>query len=298
MVNADDLRGVHVALATPLSEDGSRLDHDGLAGLVERVVAGGVRTVCPVGSTGEGPRLTRDARHEVTSAVRRLVPAATPIIPAPSAGTAPDAIAEIEGFAAAGADAVLLAPPSYYPMAPDEVRAYYENVADAAALPIVLYNIPAMTKVAIPPAVVGALAAHGNIVGIKDSSRDFEYLQSVVYATGGATFAVLTGSDTMLMASVTVGAVGAVAASANLVPALSRQVYDAVVVDDLDVAAAAQRRLFDVIQACRVGTTPAGWKAALSVAGVCAAAPAAPASPLDSSQRAALAERLESLDAL
>src|SRR5690606_30776283 len=97
--------------------------------------------------------------------------------------------------------------------------------------------------------------------GIKDSSRDFEYLQAVLYATGGseAEFAVLTGSDSMLLASLQVGAVGTIAASANLVPQLGRAVYDAVAAGDLAAARSAQRRLYEVIMVCRTGTPPAGW---------------------------------------
>src|SRR5699024_7424986 len=109
--------------------------------------------------------------------------------------------------------------------------------------------------------------------GIKDSSRDMEYLQAVVYATAGADFAVLTGSDTMLLASLQLGAVGTIAASANLVPEIGRAVYDAVRRGDLAAAATAQERLFTIVQACRVGLPPAGWKAALAWAGVCAPDP-------------------------
>ncbi|PSL08409.1 4-hydroxy-tetrahydrodipicolinate synthase [Haloactinopolyspora alba] len=298
MVSAADLSGVHVALATPVSDDGTTLDHEGLARLVDRAVTGGVRAVCPAGSTGEGPRLTRSARREVTSAVRGLVPAGTPVVPAPSAMTARDAIKEIAGLADAGADAVLLAPPSYYPMAPDEVTDHMLAVADAAAVPMVLYNIPGMTGVSLPADVVARLAAHERVVGVKDSSRDLEYLQSVLYAVGDTEFAVLTGSDTMLLASLVLGASGTIAASANLVPGLGRAVYDAVLAGELAAAGTAQRQLFDVIQACRAGTLPAGWKAALSLAGLCSAAPVAPAAPLDPGRRAALADRLRELHAI
>lgn len=297
MVSVTDLHGLHVALATPVGPAGD-LDTDGLDRLVARVIAGGVHAVCPVGSTGEGPRLTRVQRGAVTAAVRARVPDEHPVIPATSALTVADAIAEIEEHAAAGADAVLLAPPSYYPMSAGEVGAYYESVAAATALPLVLYNIPSMTKVALPPQIVGALAGHPWVFGIKDSSRDFEYLQSVLYASAGQEFAVLTGSDTMLLASLAVGAVGAIAASANLVPRLGRAVYDAALAGDTDAARSAQRELFDVIQACRVGVTPAGWKAALSLAGVCDATTVPPAAPLDDSQLSALATRLKELHAL
>src|SRR5690606_6934870 len=252
VVRPADLHGVHVALATPLDSAGS-VDNAALARLVERGVNAGVNGVCPVGSTGEGPRLTREMRHAVTGAVRAIVPQNTPVVPAPAGLNMHDVVSEIEELAAAGADAVLVAPPSYYPMADGDVARFYEHVVASAPVPVVIYNIPMMTKVSVPPSTVGMLAEHPNVIGLKDSSRDFEYLQAVRYATADHDFALLTGSDTMLLASLLVGAVGTIAASANLVPRLGRTVYNAVRAGDLGRAAAAQRELFDVIQACRVG---------------------------------------------
>ena len=287
--------GVLVALATPLDEQGS-LDRDGLERLLERVLAGGVAGVCPTGSTGEGPRLARADRLAVADAVRARVPAGTPVIAAPSALTAADAVEEIEALAAVGVDGVLLTAPSYYPLADDGVRRYYETVAERSPLPLFIYNIPAFTGIVVAPAVVGALAAHPRIAGIKDSSRDFEYFTAVCHATDGTDgFARLTGSDTMLLASAVVGGHGAIAASANLVPELGVAVHRAAGAGEWDEARAAQRRLFEVVQACRTGEPPAGWKAALELAGVCSGRLAAPAAGLDEAGRAALRERLATL---
>lgn len=297
MVSPDDLHGVHVALATPL-DDAGQVDDTALVRLIEHVLEGGVNGVCPVGSTGEGPRLTLEVRRMVTASVRAAVPEAIPVVAAPAALNADDIVTEIEELAGAGADAVLVAPPSYYPMASDDVARFYEYVAGRAAVPLVIYNIPMMTKVTVPAATVGMLAEHPNVIGIKDSSRDFEYLEAVVYASTGQEFAVLSGSDTMLFASLLVGAAGAIAASANLVPQLSRSVYDSARAGDLEKAAIAQRELFDVIQACRVGITPAGWKAALALAGICGPVTVPPAQPLTESQRSALGTRLKELGVL
>lgn len=294
MVSAQDLHGVHVALATPIGPDGD-LDAASLDRLLSRVIDGGVRAICPTGSTGEGPRLTRAQRLEVTRLVRKTVGPDRLLVPGASAMNVADAVAEIADLADAGADAVLLAPPSYYPIPADGVVAWYRAVSSAAALPIVLYNIPSMTKIMLPPAAVGELARLPGIIGIKDSSRDFEYLESVLYAADGAEFAVLTGSDTMLLASLSVGAVGTIAASANLVPALGKEVYDATIAGDLDRARRFQEQLYDVVMACRVGPPPAGWKAALAWAGICAADPVPPAVGLQIPQREALAARLTEL---
>src|SRR5690606_825237 len=165
VMSATGLSGVHVALATPLSPDGRSVDHDGLARLVERTLHGGVRAICPVGSTGEGPRLTRAVRHDITATVRSVAGRTVPVIQAPSAPTAAEASSEVAELVQAGADAVVLAPRSYCPMTADEIGEYFHAVAEATAAPFVLYNIPAMTKVSLPAPVVASLAAHENIIG-------------------------------------------------------------------------------------------------------------------------------------
>lgn len=287
--------GVLVALATPLDERGE-LDRAGLERLLERVVSGGVTGVCPCGSTGEGPRLGRARRLAVAEAVRAAVPRDTPVIPAPSAQTADEAVEELEALAELGADAALLAPPSYYPLGADGVRRHYEAIADRSPLPLLLYNIPIFTKVPLPPAAVGALAAHPRIAGIKDSSRDFEYFTSIVHAAAGEDFALLTGSDTLLLASLVLGGHGAIAASANLAPELGAALYRVADEQRWDDARALQRQLFEVVAACRAGEPPAGWKAALELAGVCSGRLAAPAAGLDDGERERLRERLDALE--
>lgn len=289
--------GFMCALATPVEASGG-VDLQGLDRLLDRVVSGGASGVCPVGSTGEGPRLTREQRLEVVVHVRRRVPQGLPVIPAPAALNARDAAEEIRRFADAGADGCLLAPPAYFPMSEAEVVRYYLEVAAAVETPILLYNIPAVTKVRIPPAAAGELSRHPRIAGLKDSSRDLEYFQAVVYACAGSDFDVLTGSDTLLMASLLVGGSGAIAASANLVPELGSALYRAVRDGDWPRAGELQRQLFDVIQACRVGGLGLGWKAALELAGVCSAAPVPPAEPVGAEARAELKRTLGRLGVL
>lgn len=271
--------GVLVALATPIDDRGG-LDEPGLDRLIRRVVDAGVVGICPAGSTGEGARLTRPQRRQLVSAVRARIPDGMPVIAGLPVTTLDDARLELVEAGAAGASAALVAAPSYYPASDDDLRRLYTELADAAPVPIVLYNIPVYTSIPIPPEIVAELAGHPNVAGIKDSSRDMEYLEDVVYRTRDQDFRVLTGSDTLLFASLLVGVHATIAASANLVPALGVGIYDAVARGDHDGAKDLQRKLFNVVQACRRGSAPAGWKAALQIEGVCSARMVSPASRL------------------
>lgn len=271
--------GTMVALATPVEADGT-VDQAGLERLVRRVVSGGVDGISPTGSTGEGARLTREQRLAVCRQVRDLAPPSMPVIPGLPLVTLAEGPADLAALADAGATAALVAAPSYYPLSAEGALRLYETLADRSPLPLLLYNIPVYTKVSIAPGVVATLAEHPMIAGIKDSSRDMVYQQEVIYATAGAEFSVLTGTDGLLVASLLLGAVGTIAASANLVPGLVSSVYQAFEAGDTPTALSLQQRLTRIIAGCRRGELPSGWKAALEIAGVCAAHPVPPGLPL------------------
>jgi 4-hydroxy-tetrahydrodipicolinate synthase len=118
------------------------------------------------------------------------------------------------------------------------------------------------------------------------------YQQQVLYATADADFRVLTGTDTLLVASLTLGAAGTIAASANLVPGLTTGVYRAFRDGQVHAALSLQQRLARIVTACQAGYFPAGWKAALEIAGVCAAHPVPPGTALSAGQRDRLAATL------
>jgi dihydrodipicolinate synthase/N-acetylneuraminate lyase len=256
------------------------------------VISGGVDGISPLGSTGEGARFTRAQRVEVCRRVRELAPPGMPVIPGLPLVTPAEGPAELDALAEAGATAALVAPPYYYPLSDDGVLRVYEPLAENSPIPLVLYNIPVFTKISIAPAVVGRLAAHPAIAGIKDSSRDMDYQAKVIEATAGAEFRVLTGADTLLVVGLTLGAAGIIGASANLVPELTTGVYRAFTAGDLATAKSVQQRLSRITGACRVGYPPAGWKAALQIAGVCGPDLVPPGTRLPADQHTRLAEQL------
>jgi len=291
-IDASDLRGgAFAALATPCQPDGT-LDVAGLERLLRRIADGGAAGVSPAGSTGEGAMLTSAQRVALTGHVRRLVPSGMPVISGLPLTTLDEGPGELAALAEAGASAALVAPPSYYPLSDQAVLRMYRFLAEDAPLPIVLYNIPQFTKVRLSPAAVGLLAEHPGIIAIKDSSRDMEYQQQVIMATAGQDFAVLTGTDSLLVASLTIGAVGTIAGSVNLVPELPSGICRAFAAGDIATANELQERLSRIVAVCRPGLFPAGWKAALEIAGVCSRTMAGLGTPLSDAECAELADAL------
>jgi dihydrodipicolinate synthase/N-acetylneuraminate lyase len=292
------LEGVIVALLTPVDREG-KVDHGALRQLVERLTSRGVAGVSPLGSTGEGYSLGLDQRLAVVDTVAGSVPAGMPVIPGVFAHNHDQAVAEIAAYADHGGTAVLAAPPGYYPLRAAEQEAYFARLADATALPLVMYNIPVYTKVQIAPAVAAALAAHPRVAGLKDSGRDLGYaatlLDAVRAAGAAADFSVLTGTDSMLVAYMLAGARGTICASANVVPELVLAVYDAVRAGKLDDALRVEARLRQVQAACAVGAPPAAYKAAVASSGVGEPWLVPPRLPLTEAETAELVERLTAI---
>jgi len=263
------LTGVLVALASPLTREGE-VDQAGVGRLIEHVIGGGVHGVLALGSTGESASLDEPARRAVLDAVVAATEGRVPVMCGVAQSQLSTAIAEVEAAARAGADAVLVAPPFYYPTDQSGVLAFYRAVAERASLPMLVYTIPQFTKVKAEPATVAALAREGAIQGIKDSSRDFEYFEGVCVATRELpAFRVFTGSDTMLVASLAAGGAGTICGAANVAPAWVVRVYDQFTRGDLGAARASQDAVYKLVGALRDGVFPLAIKAALHMEGIC-----------------------------
>lgn len=296
-----DLEGVIVALLTPVDRAG-RVDHGALKHLVQRLLLRGVTGISPLGSTGEGYSLDLEQRLAVTGTVATAVPPGTPVIPGVFAHGHEQATAEIAAYADHGGTAVLAAPPAYYPLSADEQRGFFGRLADEAALPLVIYNIPVFTKIVIDPGVAAGLAAHPRVAGLKDSGRDLGYaarLLDAVAAAGPAAagFSVLTGTDTMLVSYLLAGARGTICANANIVPEVVRATYDAVLAGKLDDALRQEARLRAVQAAIPAGMT-AAYKAALAATGVGERWLVPPRLPLTDEENARLVDQLTALGVL
>ena len=286
------LTGVLPALVTPLTEDGA-VDEPAVGRLIEHVIGGGVNGLLPLGSTGETASLDEPSRRAMLVATVKAARGRVPVICGVAQSHLAAATAEVAAAATLGADAALVAPPFYYPVDQPTVLAFYRALRAASSIPIFLYNIPQYTKVTADPATVATLAREGTIVGIKDSSRDFEYFEMVCGATRDLPdFRIFTGSDTMLLASLAMGGAGTICGAANVAPSWVVRIYDDYRRGDIAAARAHQDELVNLLVRLRAGVFPAAIKAALELQGICSAWPARPIAPFDARSKADLGERL------
>lgn len=298
MFRVERLSGVLVALASPLRRDGT-VDEAAVARLVEHVLGGGVHGLLPLGSTGETASLDEVARRQVLAAVVKAAHGRVPVICGVAQSQLSSARAEVEAAAKLGADAALVAPPFYYPIDQAGVLAFYRQVAERAAVPVLVYNIPQFTKVVIEPATLATLAREGTIHGVKDSSRDFEYFEGVCVATRDIpAFRVFTGSDTMLLASLAMGGAGTICGAANIAPHWVVRIFDEFQRGDLEAARSSQDQLYELVMAVRAGVFPSAIKAALHMLGICEPWTAPPVRQLDANLETRLRARLTELGLL
>ena len=293
MFKIDELTGVLPALVSPLNRDGTA-DEVAIKRLVDHVIDGGVHGLLALGSTGETASLDETARRKVLAGVVEAARGRVPVICGVAQSHMAAARIEVEAAAGLGAVAALVAPPFYYLIDQATVLAFYRQIAEGSPIPILLYHIPQLTKVIAEPATVATLAREGVIAGIKDSSRDFEYFESVCLATRSLpTFRIFTGSDTMLLASLAMGGAGTICGAANVAPRWVVRIYDDFQRGDLISARANQDSLFELVIAVRAGVFPAAIKAALHLQGICGPWLAPPVQPLDERSEVKLRERLE-----
>src|SRR5947199_6087585 len=264
------LHGVLLPFTTPFGADGE-VDASALGENVARWNETGVAGYVALGSTGERVHLDERERALIVESARACVPRELAFVVGVGEQSTRLAILEARRACEAGADAVLALTPHFYrgALTQDALAEHFAAVADEAGVPVILYNIPQNTGVAIAPEWVARLADHTNIVGIKDSSGDVANLVEMLRLAGAGRedFAVLTGHAGVFYASLCAGVRGAILAAGCAVPRLCVEIYEAFVGGDHARAQESQRRLAPVARALTVRFGVGGLKFALDLAG-------------------------------
>ncbi|AFL87467.1 dihydrodipicolinate synthase/N-acetylneuraminate lyase [Terriglobus roseus DSM 18391] len=279
------LKGIVVPTVTPLTRSGA-LDEVALRLLLSRIVAGGVSGIFALGTTGEGPALGRGIRRRAVEVTCEVVDGRMPVVVAAIETSVDDVLRTSEHAAAAGADAIAIAPPFYMALGQADIVRFGRQVADESKLPAYLYNVPFGNLPQFNVRVLEALSGLDPILGLKDSSGDFEQLkQAIAIFAGRPECSVLVGPERMLLAALRERADGGVCGGANLLPHLYVHLYEAYLRDDVALSDALQQRVVAVeedfygVGAAESGLVR-GLKTALEVQGIGTAVMAPPyASP-------------------
>lgn len=297
MMRVEQFQGFFPVLATPLTPD-EKLDEPALRRLVERALVAGVDGIVVLGSAGEGPLLLDDVRRHVIEVAVDAVEGKVPVVVGTGDTSTRRAARNTVTAAKCGADAALIVPPFYdSPLNPRSIECYYHDLAQEGVLPIILYNMPQLTKVAIPLDSVKALSRVSGIIGIKDSSGDMAFFQKLVVHAGSTSFRVFQGRAPLAFASLAFGADGTMHPMGNIDPILGVELHCAIARGDWAAARKCQIKLMALASMVGYGAYPVctGLKAILSIMDVCGPTVSSPLPSLAVSELEEIRVRLREL---
>jgi 4-hydroxy-2-oxoglutarate aldolase len=264
------LSGVLLPFTTPFAEDES-VDLKALRSNLARWNASGVSGYVALGSTGERFHLDEREREAVVETARECVPRELSFVVGVGGQGTRGTVEDCKLTARQGADAVLVLTPHFYKgaMTQAALASHFEAVADSSPVPVVLYNIPQNTGVALAPETVARLSEHENVAGIKDSSGDVANFVEMVrlVGEGAKEFDLLTGHAGVFHASLASGAVGGILAAGCVLPRLCVEIYEAARAGEHERARELQRSLAPVARAVTVRFGIGGLKYALDLLG-------------------------------
>jgi 4-hydroxy-2-oxoglutarate aldolase len=292
---AKRLRGILLPCTTPFAQEGGRVvDARALGANIARWNETGIGGYVILGSTGERVHLDERETLEVVNAARACVPEHLAFVVGVGQHGTLQSIAEARRAAGAGADAVLVITPNFYraQMTPAALAVHYEAIAEASPVPVVLYNIPQNTGLALSPETIARLSGHENIIGVKDSSGDMvNFLEMLRHASDE--FAVLTGHASVLHAALSAGAQGAILAAACVAPEVAVEIARLVERGEHDAARELQRKFTPLARAVTTRSGIGGLKYALDLCGYAGGEVRAPLAMPDEMMRREIARTLE-----
>lgn len=250
------IRGAITPLVTPFGHDGE-LDLETLARLVEWQIAEGSHGISVGGSTGEPTSQTVDERVRVMRAAADAVAGRVPFLPGTGTARMDETLELTAEAERLGAAAALVVTPYYGRPTQDGLFAWYSAVARAfPSLPIMVYNVPVRAAVDIAAATVGRLRrAHDNIVGIKETTRDFEHVSHVLNEAG-TDFIALSGIELLCYPMLTLGGAGHLSCVGNFAPRVVAELYEAFTAGDHERARSLHYELHPLVEAAFLETNP------------------------------------------
>jgi len=287
--------GVGTALITPFTHDGS-LDETAVKRLARRQIDAGVHFLSPCGTTGEAPTLTHREKLRVVELVLGEAKGKVPVLAGAGGYDTKEAIELARDMERVGADGLLSVTPYYNKPTQEGLYQHFKAIAEATALPIVLYNVPSRTSVNMSPDTTIRLSEIRNIVGIKE----YPELPQMSQIVSGARedFIVLSGDDPVTVAAMAVGARGVVSVASNEAPAEMAQIVELCEKGDFAAARKLHHWLLPLLQVNFVETNPIPCKAAMAAMGLIEEAYRLPMVPLSPAGRSKVMQVLQNLKML
>lgn len=256
--------GSAVAIVTPFKDGG--VDLEALGKLLDFQMENGTDAVVVCGTTGEASAMTYQERAETIAFCVRHVGGRIPVIAGSGSNSTENAVTLSREAERCGADALLVVTPYYNKATQAGLLRHYRTIADAASLPIILYNVPSRTGVSIAPETYAALAEHPNIVGVKEASGNLGNIQRT-RALCPEDFTIWSGNDDETVPICALGGKGVISVVANILPAEMHRLTQLCLKNDFAAAGKLQVELKDFCDAMFCEVNPIPVKTALGLLG-------------------------------
>ena len=275
-------KGVITALVTPFR--GDAIDEEALRRLVDEQIRAGIDGFVPVGTTGESPTVTVEEHIRIIKIVVEETRKRVPVIAGTGANSTREAIELTIEARAVGADATLQVTPYYNRPTQDGLFRHFKAVADAAGLPILVYNVPGRTGCDLLPETIARLCEVPLVVGIKEATGSAQRAAQILSRVGDR-MVVLSGDDATAFPLYALGAHGCISVVSNVAPAEMAAMWDAAVAGDWKKARELHYRVFPLSEGLFIEANPIPVKAALAMMGKIADEIRAPLYPMSGANR-------------
>lgn len=288
--------GVMPYLVTPVDDDG-RIKTEVLSRLCSDLIDKGVHGLTPLGSTGEFAYLDHAQCVRTVEVTIEAAAGRVPVLPGVASTSTSDAVKQARAYQRLGASGILAVLEAYFPLKDEQVEAYFRAIADAVDIPIVLYTNPSFQRADLSIDVIERLAAHRNIVALKDASTNTGRLLSIMRRCGSS-LDVFAASSHIPASVMMIGGKGWLAGPACLIPAQSVALYELCELNKWTEAFALQRTLWGLNEAFARYNLAACIKAGLELQGYAVGNPVLPQARLTDSEREHVASVLREIGAL
>lgn len=260
------VKGIIAAMVTSMHDDES-LNMEEIKNQVNRQIAAGVDGVFCLGTNGEAYILSEDEKLRIIETVVKAADGRVPVYAGTGMPGTADTIRLSKKAKELGADVLSVISPYFAAISQDEIYNHYAELASAVDLPIVMYNMPARTGNNIAPDTVARLSKVDGIVGVKDSSGNFDNMKQYIELTDPETFSVLSGNDALILWNLLAGGSGGITAVANIYPEVMVSIYQYFQQGDMEAAKKAQDSIRPIRNCFKFGNPNTVTKTAARIAG-------------------------------
>ena len=276
------MRGVWTALVTPFDQN-NELDLTAFRKILQEQKAAKITGVIPCGTTGESPTLSLEERKTlISTALHELKGSGVQIFAGTGTNDTRESI-ELSTWAShQGVDGVLIVTPYYNKPSQAGSETHFKKIAEAVHCEVMLYNVPARTGVSLTAETILSLARNPNIKSLKEATGNMAFTSEIIdtLAQAGLSLDILSGDDTTFLPLHSVGAVGIVSVSSNVIPRAMVELYLAASSGDYQRAYSIHRRYYPLFRDLFIDSNPGPIKYSMEYAGWCSSRMREPLAPL------------------